>query len=359
MKHRSTMYGMLAGTAALTGAMVALAQTPPSQTPPPTPPPSDKPRVPSEPPPRGRPETGAPAPGAPGKMNTPSYAQALTGTLPENTVQVFKDKDFTGAETKVTDLGKAHQAGTLNPLPGDFDNDASSMKWNIAPGTLVVLFDDAKGEGVQLALWGKGQIPAMNDVDFENSVTRWAWYDVGGGAEPRSAGNMVMPHGATALDGALPEDSIQLWEDQKFAGSEQQTISSVSRQASGTWNVLPGNKENGLSSMRWNLPEGVIVMFSAEDGGNRNIVIFGEGQNADLGAIGFDNRASRWTWANIGTPKGMSPPAGGDTREKPKPDAPSQPPPRQPSTPPKPETPSQPPPRQPSTPPAQPSTPPR
>ena len=54
------------------------------------------------------------------------------------------------------------------------------------------------------------------------------------------------------------------------------------------WNTLPANKENGLSSLRWNLPEGVIVMFSADDSGDNNIVIFGEGQNTDLGAIDFD-----------------------------------------------------------------------
>jgi len=45
-----------------------------------------------------------------------------------------------------------------------------------------------------------------------------------------------------------------------------------------------------------------VVIFAAEDGGNDNIVIFGEGQIADLGKCDFDNKASRWSWAYIGSP---------------------------------------------------------
>ena len=59
-------------------------------------------------------------------------------------------------------------------------------------------------------------------------------------------------------------------------------------------------KENAASSLRWNLPDGVIVLLSADDNGNNNLALFGSGQYADLDPSGFNNRASRWAWAYIG-----------------------------------------------------------
>lgn len=298
---RTQPYGALAGTAVLSCTMLALAQTPPDKAPPPGGrDPGARPQQPSQTP---TPGISAQA----GYMQTPRYAQPLNTTLSENAIQVCKDKDFKGEQTTLETVIKTNRTGTLNELPATYDNDASSMRWNITPGVLVVLFDDAAGKGVQLALWGKGQIADFDTVDFDNSATRWAWYDVGGGIEPRSPGNMEMPHGAVPLAATIGDDIIQLFEDQNFAGTEEHKIGPVTRQNSGAWNMLPGNKENGLSSLRWNLPEGVIVMFSAEDNGNNNIIIFGEAQNPDLGICGFDNRASRWSWAYIGSAKTKTP----------------------------------------------------
>ena len=306
MNTHATKFGMLAGTLALAGAMLAFAQTP-SQTPPEKSPAPDKSRTPVNPPPQHRPDVATPA----GVMDTPPYAQALSGMLAQNAVELFKDKDFKGEKTSLANFSTAHQIGTLNQLADTFDNDGSSMKWNLLPGELVILFDGPDGAGKQLALWGKGQIADLDSVDFENATSRWAWYDLGRSGEPRSAESMSMPYGAGVLGSTLDQGSIQTFENQQFAGSEQQIISAVTTKPAGIWNKLPGDKENGLSSLRWNLPDAVIVLFSADDDGGNNIAIFGQGQNADLGAIDFDNRASRWTWANIGgspdLPEGRAP----------------------------------------------------
>jgi hypothetical protein len=255
-------------------------------------------------------------------METPPYAQKLTGTLGENTILICADKDFAGEQARIDNLPKTHQAGTLNEFPTNFDNGATSLQWNIPRGTLVVLFDDASGAGMQLALWGKGQIGDLDAIEFNDAASRWAWYDIGGAGEPRSAGGMHMPKGAQPLDTTLADNTIQLFDDQNFQGTEQKEH--VLTKKAGDWNMMPDGKENGLSSLRWNLPEGVVLLLSAEDGGNNNIVIFGEGQCADLSKCNFDNRASRWSWAYIGA-QGAGKAPGEGRPQQPQPRDPSRP----------------------------------
>ncbi|HVP73413.1 MAG TPA: hypothetical protein VMS30_06710 [Phycisphaerales bacterium] len=303
---RTNLSASLAGTGLLTCAVVALAQTPPPSEPRPNPtPPPQRPQQPpagQQPPPRQQPPAQRPATGAQGGfMKTPRYAEPLAGGVSANAVQVFADNEFKGEQATLDNVMKSHQAGTLNEFAANLDNSATSLRWHLNPGVLVVLFDEATGAGPQLALWGQGQISDLAKVDFNEKASRWAWYDLGGSGEPRSAGNTAMPHGATALDAPLGNESIVIFDDQQFKG-EQRAIAGITGQKAGDLQTLPGNTENSASSLRWSLPEGAVVIFAAEDGGNDNIVIFGEGQIADLGKCDFDNKASRWSWAYIGSP---------------------------------------------------------
>jgi hypothetical protein len=169
---------------------------------------------------------------------------------------------------------------------------------------LVILFDDVAGNADQLALWGKGQIADLDKCEFNDQASAWACYDLGSKGEPRSAGDVTMPNGAQPLASTLGEGSIELFDDQNFAG-EQQRVAQLHTQRAGQWAALPGEsavgseKENAASSIRWNLPEGVVVLLAADDDGTNNLVLFGSGQYTDLSVCGFNNRASRWTWAHI------------------------------------------------------------
>ena len=299
----------MAGAGLLTCAMVALAQNPPPGEPRPNPtPPPQRPQQPStppagqQPPPRQQPPAQRPATGVQGgHMQTPRYAEPLASSLGANSIQLFADNEFKGEQVALDNVMKSHQAGTLNEFAANMDNSATSLRWHLNPGVLVVLFDETTGAGPQLALWGKGQIADLAKTDYNEKASRWAWYDLGGGGEPRSAGSMAMPQGAQALDAPLGDQTIVLFDDQQFKG-EQRTIAGFSAQKAGDLHTLPGTGENSASSIRWNLPEGVVAILAAEDGGNHNIVVFGEGQIADLGKSDFDNRASRWSWAYIGSP---------------------------------------------------------
>jgi hypothetical protein len=350
---RPTMTASFATAGLLTCAVVALAQTPPSD-PNPNPNQPPRPRQPAppsgqQPPPRQQPEARPGAGLQSGYMETPKYAQRLDTTLSQNAIQACVDNDFKGEQTTIENVGRT-QHGTLTAFPANFDNSITSLRWNLEPGVLVVFFEDDTGKGQQLALWGKGQIPDLGKCDFNETASRWACYNIGGGAQPRSAGDMQLPHGAQPIDSAVSSGVIDLFDDQKFVG-EHQRINGMTGIKAGDLHTLPEDKENAASSLRWNLPEGVIVIFAAEDGGNDNLVIFGEGQNPDLGQCDFDNKASRWSWAYIGSPMkdsgGMKPRDPNDMRPR----DPNNPNPRDPNNPnpnnPNPSNPNNPNPREP------------
>ena len=112
-----------------------------------------------------------------GLSERPLYANP-TGDIPMGVVQAFKDRGFMDTLTTLgpvrdTPMGVRHRLG-------DARDSVSSLRWNLPPGVLVVLYEDAGGYGRQLALWGKGQYETVSEWDFNDKASRWAWYDISG-----------------------------------------------------------------------------------------------------------------------------------------------------------------------------------
>ena len=196
----------------------------------------------------------------------------------------------------------SHKAGALNAYPDTLDDDIASLRWNLEPGVLVIMFEGADGTGDQCALWGKGQITDLSKCGFDDEASRWSWYDIS--ASPSSDTSVGTPQASQPLSGPVSDDSVELFDDQSFK-EDRQIIAHVTQQPAGAVHKLPGvttirdEKENAASSLRWKLPEGAIVVLSAKDDGTDNRVLFGEGEYMDLTKIGFNNSASRWSWAYI------------------------------------------------------------
>jgi hypothetical protein len=71
---------------------------------------------------------------------------------------------------------------------------------------------------------------------------------------------------------------------------------------------VPKKMGDSLTSLRWNLPEGVIIMLYQDAGGKKQqVAIWGEGELADLDLWDFNDKISRWSWAYVGAPAGNSP----------------------------------------------------
>lgn len=253
-----------------------------------------------------------PAPGAgdasKGYIPAPPGSETLSVALAEESLQLCESADFKGTEATINNIAGAANAGVLSDLPRGLNDSASSLRWNLPPGLLVVLYEDAAGKGEQLLLWGHGQMPDLHANDFDNKASRWAWYDVGGGAGGRSAGGMAIPHGAQAPTATVPADTLQMFIDQDFKNTMAQ-VSPVTGQKAGEINNLPSGIGDSLSAVRWNLPEGVVVMFYQDASGKKQQVgIWGHGEVADLDIWDINDKASRWSWAYIGSPARITPP---------------------------------------------------
>jgi len=306
---RNASVTSIAGVGVLTLALAALGQqNPPSEPRPQQPQPQQpgaRPGQPGQQPgqqpgerPGMRPGSGAQS----SHMDTPRDAQALDTQLTENTIQLCADENFKGKQVTISGLNDKHRAGTLNEVGTDLNDDLTSLRWNLEPGIAVVFYNDGEGKGDQLVIWGKGQYPTLDKCKFDDKAARWAWYDLGGAGD-RSASGAALPHGAQPIAGTLPEGTLQFFDENDFK-NEMQQVTGITSQKAGELHMLPGKMENSVSSMKWSLPEGVIVLLSKNDDGTETIGLWGKGQVADLGDWDFNNAASRWTWAHIGAANG-------------------------------------------------------
>jgi hypothetical protein len=135
--------------------------------------------------------------GAP--LNPPHGVEALATSLPENTIVFFKDKNFHGTEAEASSINAPPQ-GQLQGLPATLPDSVTSMRWHLGPGIVVMLFQDASGAKQQFAIWGKGQVADLDHWDFNDKVSRWAWFDIGL-AMPRT-GTVPPPANPHAAPGA-------------------------------------------------------------------------------------------------------------------------------------------------------------
>lgn len=102
-----------------------------------------------------------------------------TNTIAADTLEFYKDSDLRGTMTSVGPVTQC-PANTLQRVGKAADN-MSSVRWNLPPGVIVVLYDDSKAKGRQLLLFGSGQYESVSPWDFNDKLSRWAWYDVGSG----------------------------------------------------------------------------------------------------------------------------------------------------------------------------------
>jgi hypothetical protein len=95
--------------------------------------------------------------------------------------------------------------------------------------------------------------------------------------------------------------------DKNFRDDMQQ-VSPVTGQTPNARHELPANMRDKLTSMRWNLPDGVLVMlYQDANGKKQQIGLWGQGQVKDLDLFDFNDKASRWSWAYVGTAPTMAP----------------------------------------------------
>jgi hypothetical protein len=211
-------------------------------------------------------------------------------TVAADSIQMYRDANFEDEKGSLTVTGQP--AGQAHELPNGLEDSLSSLRWSLPPGVLVIMYEDDGAKGEQLALWGTGQIDQLSEFDFDNKASQYAWYYVGGGEEPSQViqRGAALPVGSVTVTGAapVPQNTLQLFKSKNFEANTV-TLNPLT-QAANTLHELPEDLPDSLTSMRWNLPPGVILMFHQDaDGGKQQVALWGNGQVADLDVWDFTN----------------------------------------------------------------------
>jgi len=195
-----------------------------------------------------------------GTTGRPGGSHPLEVAIAPDSIYLFRDADFHGDVTRVE--GVTHQpAGALQSLEARRDN-LSSVRWDLPPGVVVVLYDNADGTSEQLPIWGRGQIRSVAAWRFDNRASRWAWYYIG--AERAAVNDDIArgysqrpptskPLGATASAAVrLPSGVVEAYEDVGLRGT-MRTLGPVTALEQGVRHGM-GVMNDRMSSLRWDLP---------------------------------------------------------------------------------------------------------
>ena len=98
---------------------------------------------------------------------------------PMNSVVLFKNSGCR-SDVGVIDIA-GHESGSFHELPDDAKDEISSMRWNLTPGVVVVLYQNGastKKKGIQYAIFGNGVDHSLDHSELNDELSSWAWYRI-------------------------------------------------------------------------------------------------------------------------------------------------------------------------------------
>lgn len=229
----------------------------------------------------------------------PPGAIEVQGALPQDSIYLFENHSFGGKVTRVENV--TSQPPGLTERVGDRADQMTSLKWDLSPGVVVIFYENADGTGTQFPIWGRGQLDSVSKWSFNDKVSRWAWYSVGGRANSSTSLEraMILPDKGRPTT-SVPRDTIELYTDRDLKGSLK-SISPVSAQSQLEYHAV--NPSDQVTSMRWNLPEGVLVVFYDNvDGTGRQLAIWNKGEFETVSPMNMNDKISSFAWYRLGEP---------------------------------------------------------
>jgi len=96
---------------------------------------------------------------------------------------------------------------------------------------------------------------------------------------------------------STPRNSLVLYEDRNFKGGRIRIINVTEYSPTSLYSLHTINFKDCLSSLQWNLDEGIVVtMYEDHDGGGRQYQVWGVGQDSSTHNNNFKDCASSWNW---------------------------------------------------------------
>lgn len=233
---------------------------------------------------------------ATGFSERPIGTQALGIAMVDDCLQFFRDKKFGGDMTQISEI-------TSQPAWGghSFETKAkhfSSMRWSLPRGVVVTLFAGNDCTGKCMAVWGSGEIAELSKWKMNDDLAGWSWNYVGGVAAPSKAvkdGLTERPKYAKVSEG-VPNESLQLFHNRDVKG-DALPVELITDKPANSFREMPKD----ISSLKWRLPEGVVVTFSEKsDGLGPNLVVWGSGQFDSVALWQMNDKMKYWAWQYIG-----------------------------------------------------------
>ena len=220
-------------------------------------------------------------------------------------MDIFESANYSGKHETIAGVSHGNKPGEPHPIP-NMNDEMTSLRWNLPPGVVVVFYENGEGTGEQFTIWGRGQVDTVSPFKFNDKASRWAWFYAGGVDNPSEelrSGSIVRPHGTADTTSPVAEDTMELFKDRNFK-NDMQKVGPVTDMQAGQLQKLPNYLADHLSSLRWNLPPGVVAVFYEDaDGKGRQAAVWGKGEVNAVSEWKFNDKASRWAWYFVGTPK--------------------------------------------------------
>lgn len=90
----------------------------------------------------------------------------------------FEEKGFDKLAGTV-DLGEAqYTPDALHRFARGVEDKFGSMRWDLAKGVVVVLYENADGNGHQFVMWGKNEVVDMEVPSFFRANSSFRWIDL-------------------------------------------------------------------------------------------------------------------------------------------------------------------------------------
>ena len=240
---------------------------------------------------------------ATGFSERPIGTQSVSAAMAEQCVQFFRDKNFGGDMTQISEVTAktAWDGHSFETKSKHF----SSVRWNLPRGVIVTLFAGPDCTGKCMSVWGSGEVAELSTWKMNDDLAGWSWNYIGGVAEPSKTlknGMSERPKYAKVAEG-VQEDSLHLFKNRDVKG-EPQLLEHITDKPANTYQEMP----KGISSLKWKLPEGVVVMFSEKaDGVGPNLAIWGSaagGSQFDTLALWqMNDKLKYWSWQYVGEKK--------------------------------------------------------
>jgi hypothetical protein len=233
----------------------------------------------------------------------PPGATEVEGAIAQNSIYLFDQRAFKGKVTRIENV-TSQPPGATDKVGGRSDS-MTSMKWDLPPGVVVTFYENADATGDMFTIWGRGQLDSVSLWAFNDKVSRWAWYNVGGAtaASTDLERGRIAPHNARPTTN-VPADTIELYSDRDLKGALT-TLHPVTGQGM-DYNAIEGGNDR-VTSLRWNLPEGVVVvLYDNVDGTGRQLSIWGKGEFETVSTFNMNDRFSSWASYRLGEPSGTN-----------------------------------------------------